>query len=350
MILAGGTGGHVYPALAVAEELRRRGCEVRWMGTETGLEARVVPAAGIALDWLAVGGFRGKHWATKLKAPFRLVQACWQALVWLRRFRPDVVLGMGGFVAAPGGGMARLLRIPLVIHEQNRIPGTTNRILVHCAQTVLEAFPGSFSGSACACAVGNPLRPGIIALSAAPRSEPLAPLRLLVFGGSQGARVLNETVPDALAVTGGVFRVRHQTGAALRDATAARYRELGVEAEVVAFIDDMEEAYRWADLAICRAGAMTISELAAVGLPAVLIPFPFAIDDHQTANARYLADQGAAILLPQSDLTPPKLSEILRTFLHQPQSLAAFSVRLRALARPDATASVCAAVLAGGGR
>ncbi|NJD08293.1 MAG: undecaprenyldiphospho-muramoylpentapeptide beta-N-acetylglucosaminyltransferase [Methylococcaceae bacterium] len=346
MILAGGTGGHVYPALAVAEELRERGCEIRWMGTAAGLEARVVPAAGFPMDSLAVGGFRGKGWVTKLGVPFRLLRACWQAARYLRRFRPQVVLGMGGFVAAPGGVMAKLLGIPLVIHEQNRIPGTTNRFLVNCAHTVLEAFPGSFGASAGARAVGNPLRRGIVAGSAQGRKGPGSVINLLVVGGSLGAQALNRTVPEALVPLAGTFRIRHQTGAAMQAETEARYRELGIDAQVVAFIEEMEAAYRWADLAICRAGAMTISELAAMGLPAVLVPFPYAIDDHQTANARYLADQGAAVLLPQSDLTPPQLSKVLRSFSSQPEALQDLSRRLRSLAQLGATAAVCDAALA----
>jgi UDP-N-acetylglucosamine--N-acetylmuramyl-(pentapeptide) pyrophosphoryl-undecaprenol N-acetylglucosamine transferase len=348
MILAGGTGGHVYPALAVAEELRERGCTIRWMGTPAGLEARVVPAAGFPVDWLAVGGFRGKGLATKLAVPFRLLRACWQAAAHLRRFRPQVVLGMGGFVAGPGGVMARLLGIPLVIHEQNRIPGTTNRFLVNCAHTVLEAFPGSFSARAGARAVGNPLRKSLVAGSAVVREAPGSVIHLLIVGGSLGAQVLNRVVPEAVGPLAPGLRVRHQTGAAMQAETEARYRELGVEAEVVAFIDDMEAAYRWADLAICRAGAMTVSELAAMGLPAVLVPFPFAIDDHQTANARYLADRDAAVLLPQSDLTPSQLSEILRRFCQRPEMLLPLSERLKSLAQLEATAAVCDAALAEG--
>ncbi|MFM8331716.1 MAG: undecaprenyldiphospho-muramoylpentapeptide beta-N-acetylglucosaminyltransferase [Candidatus Methylumidiphilus sp.] len=350
MILAGGTGGHIFPALAVAEELRAQGCELHWMGTRAGLEARLVPQAGIAIDWLAVAGFRGKGLRPKLLAPFKLLLACWQAGGILRRFRPDVVLGMGGFVAGPGGLMARLLGIPLVIHEQNRIPGTTNRLLVKCARHVLEAFPGSFAPQAGAVCVGNPLRRAIA--DAAGQDKPANPgtaFKLLVIGGSLGAKVLNETVPAALALVGGALSVRHQTGAAMQAETAERYLHLGIDAQVSAFIEDMAEAYQWADMVVCRAGAMTVSELAAVGLPALLVPYPHAIDDHQTANARFFAQAGAAVLLAQSELTPHTLSEALKALIHNPERLAAMSATARGLAKPDAAGRVAEICLRGAG-
>ncbi|MBS1212106.1 MAG: undecaprenyldiphospho-muramoylpentapeptide beta-N-acetylglucosaminyltransferase [Proteobacteria bacterium] len=287
MILAGGTGGHIFPALAVARELLDRGNEVIWMGSKAGMETRVVPEAGIPLRQLAVSGFRGKGLLAKLAAPFRLTRACLQAAQILVTDRPSVVLGMGGFVAGPGGFMARLFGIPLVIHEQNRIPGTTNRILVKFAALVLEAFPRSFPDSANARCVGNPLRREIGKAVPEEKARTGEKLKVLVVGGSQGAQALNELVPEAIALCGRAVSVLHQTGAAMREETEAHYRRLGAdEARVVPFIEDMAEAYDWADLAICRAGAMTVSELTAAGLPAVLVPFPFAIDDHQTANAR----------------------------------------------------------------
>jgi len=344
MILAGGTGGHIFPGLAVAEELRARGCELRWMGTAAGMEARLVPNAGIPIEWLSVAGFRGKGLRAKLLAPFKLLLACWQAGAILRRFRPDVVLGMGGFVAGPGGVMARVLGIPLVIHEQNRIPGTTNRLLVKYAKKVLEAFPGSFAAAAGAVCVGNPLRRAIVDAMAQERPAREGGLRILIVGGSLGAKALNEIVPEALAKAAGKFSIRHQTGEAQRAETEALYARLGVEAEVVAFIQDMAEAYRWADLAICRAGAMTVSELAAAALPSILVPFPYAIDDHQTANARYVAEAGAAVLIPQSELNPQRLSEQLNTLIQDPESLSLMSEKARRLARPDAArrvAEVC---------
>lgn len=340
MILAGGTGGHIFPALAVAEDLRSRGCELRWMGTQAGMEARLVPKEGIAIEWLSVAGFRGKGWRAKLSAPFKLLLACWQAGKILRRFKPDVVLGMGGFVAGPGGIMARILGIPLVIHEQNRIPGTTNRLLVKVARKVLEAFPGSFPAQAAACCVGNPLRCSIVEAMAQAKRERDDMPRLLVVGGSLGAKALNETVPQALALVGGKIKIRHQTGEALRAETEALYARLGLEAEVVAFIQDMAEAYRWADVAVCRAGAMTLSELACAGLPAVLVPFPHAIDDHQTANARYFAQAGAAVLMPQSELTPQRLAETLKNLIEEPGRIADMSAKVRGLARIDAARKV----------
>lgn len=340
IILAGGTGGHVYPALAVARELLSGGHEVVWMGTRTGLEARVVPAAGIPMEWLSVAGLRGKGWRRKFTAPFMLVRACWQALVILRRVRPRVVLGMGGFVSGPGGVMARWLRIPLVLHEQNRIPGTTNRLLARWAKVVLEAFPNSFPASASARCTGNPLRREIAALAETPRQEPKDPPNLLVVGGSLGAKALNEIVPAALAAAGLTVRIRHQTGAAMRAETAARYAEAGIDAQVEAYVEDMAEAYHSADLAICRAGAMTVSELSAAGLPAILIPYPHAIDDHQTRNARYLGDAGAAVVLPQTELTPERLAAEIRALVGDPSRLRAMAQNAAAQARPEAAETV----------
>lgn len=360
LILAGGTGGHVYPALAVAHELLADGHEVVWMGTRAGLEARVVPAAGIPMEWLSVSGLRGKGWRNKLAAPFMLARACLQALGILRRVRPAVVLGMGGFVSGPGGLMARFLGIPLVLHEQNRIPGTTNRWLARWASVVLEAFPDSFPAKIGARCTGNPLRREIAALHgkvasgewlvarnsdslpssslATHHSPPTT--RLLIVGGSLGARALNEAMPSALAAVGAPLEIRHQTGAAMRDDTAARYAEAGIESRVDAFVEDMAEAYAWANLAVCRAGAMTVSELSAVGLPAILIPFPYAIDDHQTHNARYLADADAAVLLPQSELTPERMAQEIKALLGQPERLQAMAANAVSLAKPEAARTV----------
>jgi len=340
MILAGGTGGHIFPALAVAEELRSRGCELRWMGTPSGMEASLVPKAGIPIEWLAVSGFRGKGLRAKLLAPAKLLLACWQAGRILRRCKPDVVLGMGGFVAGPGGFMARLMGIPLVIHEQNRIPGTTNRLLVKCAKKKLEAFPGSFPAKWGAVCVGNPLRRTIVDAMAGAKPQSHDGPKLLVVGGSLGAKALNEIVPQAVALTGGKLKVRHQTGPAMLAETEALYARLGVEAEVVAFIQDMAEAYRWADLAVCRAGAMTLSELASAGLPAILVPFPHAIDDHQTANARFFSEAGAAKLMPQTQLTPEHLAEELTTLIHERERISDMSLKSQGLAMLDAAQKV----------
>jgi UDP-N-acetylglucosamine--N-acetylmuramyl-(pentapeptide) pyrophosphoryl-undecaprenol N-acetylglucosamine transferase len=316
LIMAGGTGGHVFPALAVADVLRARACNVVWLGTRRGIEARVVPAAGIRIEWVRVSGLRGKGVLSWLGAPFRLLRALGDALGAMRRCRPDVVLGLGGFVAGPGGVAARLLGRPLVIHEQNAIAGLTNRILARLAGTVAEAFPGSFPADVGAIAVGNPVRRAIEGLPVRP---PLTRARahLLVVGGSQGAAALNRLLPAALALVAAADRpeVLHQTGRDRRDMVAGAYATAGIEADVREFIDDMAAAYAWADLAVCRSGALTVAELAAAGLPGVLVPFPAAVDDHQTANARFLACRGAALLLPEASLTAESLAAELRILL-----------------------------------
>ncbi|MGR8929767.1 MAG: undecaprenyldiphospho-muramoylpentapeptide beta-N-acetylglucosaminyltransferase [Gammaproteobacteria bacterium] len=345
LIMAGGTGGHVFPALAVAEELRGRGWQVSWLGTENGLEGRVVPAHNIAIDWLFVAGIRGKGPIAKLTATLHLVTACFQAHRILRQRKPDVVLGMGGFVAGPGGLMTKLLGLPLVVHEQNRVPGTTNRWLVKLAASkVLEAFPNSFPVKENAICTGNPLRS---AFRTAPDKVEWTPashrnLRILVLGGSQGAKILNDHVPEALAQVKNLD-VKHQTGSAMQNEVQAKYRELNIDAEVLAFIDDMAGAYRWADLIICRAGAMTVSEVAACGLPAIFVPLLHAIDDHQTANARYLADAGAALILRQPELNTDNLHRLIKQAMN---SLPEMSRIAKSLARLDATqtvADICAA-------
>jgi UDP-N-acetylglucosamine--N-acetylmuramyl-(pentapeptide) pyrophosphoryl-undecaprenol N-acetylglucosamine transferase len=344
MIMAGGTGGHVYPALAVARELLARGHEVVWMGTRSGLEARVVPAAGIPVEWLSVSGLRGKGWLAKLSFPFMLTKACLQALFILRRVKPSVVLGMGGFVSGPGVLMARLLGIPLVLHEQNRIPGTTNRWLARRAQVVLEAFPDSFAPKLGALCTGNPVRQEIVFLKREIGAGWDEPLKILVLGGSQGARALNEIVPEALARVEMPIRVFHQTGEAMRAKTAVRYAQLRLSARIEAFVEDMAEAYAWADLVVCRSGAMTISELTAAGLPSILVPYPYAIDDHQTHNARYLVDNGAAVLIPQAELSAERLAEEITALMQEPARLKAMAERASALAKPDAAqvvAEIC---------
>ena len=357
MVMAGGTGGHVYPALAVADALRARGWEVFWLGTRAGLEARVVPAAGIDMVWVSMGGVRGKGVLKKLLLPATLLVAFWQSLVAILKRRPDVVLGMGGYTAFPGGMMASLLNRPLVIHEQNSIGGLTNRVLACLADRVLTAFPKVFTHAhdkpiPCRHAtsewVGNPVRSDIVALANEQRTDiaattPIAhsgPLRLLVVGGSLGAQALNERVPQALALlpAGQRPHVVHQSGRQHLDALRANYAAAGVEAEVRDYIEDMAAAYRDCDFAICRAGAMTVAELACAGVPAVLVPFPFAVDDHQTGNAQFLSEAGAAWLIQQKDLTAEKLAELVGSL--DRASLAAMSGKARALAKPDATAHV----------
>ncbi|HEX3848471.1 MAG TPA: undecaprenyldiphospho-muramoylpentapeptide beta-N-acetylglucosaminyltransferase [Steroidobacteraceae bacterium] len=312
LIMAGGTGGHVFPALAVAEVLRKRGVGVIWLGVPGGMESRLVPAHGFPIEWVRVGGIRGKGIATRLLAPLRIAGAVAESLRVLRRVRPRSVLGLGGYVSGPGGIAAWLLRIPLLIHEQNAIAGLTNRWLARLATQVLEAFPGSFGGRVRARTLGNPVRADIAGLPA-PRErfagrEPRS--RLLVFGGSQGAQRLNSVLPEALKRVAPDRRpsVRHQTGAPGLEATRAAYADARVEAEVVPFIDDMAAAYAWADLAVCRAGAMTVTELQAAGLGAILVPLPIATDDHQTKNGEAMVTAGAARLIQERDLGPARLS------------------------------------------
>ncbi len=321
LIMAGGTGGHVFPALALARLLRARSFEVVWLGTHRGLEARVVPAERIPIEWLSVGGLRGKGLTTLLAAPFRLALALVQALRVMWRHRPLVVVGLGGFVTGPGGVAAWLTRHPLLIHEQNAVAGFTNRCLAHLAREVLEAFPGSFGRGIKARAIGNPVRQDIIAITApasrfAGRS---GPIRILVIGGSQGAARLNAVVPFALArlkESGGAgfpaVDVRHQAGERWIEAGRQSYASAGVRADVRPFIEDMAEAYGWADLVICRSGALTVSELAAAGIGAVLVPFPAAVDDHQTHNAQYLVHEGAAVLIADRELTAERLATELQ--------------------------------------
>jgi len=353
MIMAGGTGGHVFPALAVAHRLRERQCEVVWVGTQRGLEARVVPANGFDIEWLSVSGLRGKGLLTWLLAPWRLTLALTQALAIVRRRKPSVVLGVGGFVTGPGGVAAWLMRRPLLIHEQNAIAGLTNRWLARLAREVLEAFPGSFPGTVRTRCIGNPVRREITALPPpeqrfATRS---ATVRVLIIGGSLGAARLNASVPAALALMPLHARpeVWHQAGE--RGIVAAReaYARADVQARVDAFIEDMAAAYSWADFVICRAGALTVSELAAAGLGAILVPFPAAVDDHQTHNARYLTDAGAALLIADRDLEPERLSAELTRLCADRTTLLEMARLARSRAMPDATENLTHAVLQAAG-
>lgn len=349
LVMAGGTGGHVMPALAVAEALRADGWRVVWLGTHAGMEAKLVPARGFDMAWVKVAGVRGKGLVTKLLLPFNLLHAFWQAARAIFRERPDVALGLGGYVAFPGGMMAVLLNKPLVIHEQNAVAGLTNKILARLADRVLLGLPLASPLTPRASGeewVGNPVRPEIAALSAPEQrlADRQGPLRLLVIGGSLGAAALNEMIPKALALLPAESRpeTRHQAGARHLDTLTANYAAAGVAVEPLAFIEDMAAAYAWADVLICRAGALTVAEVAAAGLPALFVPFPFAVDDHQTANAAFLADQGAAWLMQQKDLDPEKLAAWLRGLNRA--ELLAYAQKARALAKPDATARVAAVV------
>lgn len=343
LVMAGGTGGHVFPALAVADCLREQGVDVHWMGTAKGIEARVVPAADIPLHLIDVQGLRGKGKLSLLGAPLRLLKAIWQAVKVVRSVKPDAILGMGGFASGPGAVAARLLGIPLVIHEQNAVAGLTNRLSARMAKRVLEAFGGAFSRMNIHTeSVGNPVRGPILALPAPAErfAKRQGPLRVLVVGGSLGAQRINELLPEVLAALPADARpeVWHQTGRNHHDATVARYEALGVTARVVPFIEQMDEAYGWADWVICRAGALTVSELAIAGLPALLVPFPWAVDDHQTGNARFLEQAGAAWLIQQKDLTPDALSALLQQ--QDRAALLARAEKAKAIARPDASARV----------
>jgi len=353
VIMAGGTGGHVFPAFAVAQELRSRAHDVTWIGTRAGLEARVVPAAGIAMEWIEIGGLRGKRYGTLLVSPWRVTRAVLQARQIFRRVRPAAALGMGGFASGPGGLAARLSGCPLVLHEQNTMPGITNRVLSHIATRVLEGFPGSFASARRAEYVGNPVRRTIASVPPpevrfASRS---GASRLLVIGGSQGARVLNETLPAAIAQLVPAQRpeVWHQTGTRDVESVAAAYRQQAVNAHVVPFIENMAEAYAWADLVVCRAGALTIAELTAVGLGAVLVPFAAAVDDHQTRNAGFLVQAGAAELLPQSQFSAANLQAALQRLFEDRPLLLRMAQHARGLAKPDAAIRVAEICLQAGG-
>jgi len=343
MILAGGTGGHVFPGLAVAEALRQRGVPVVWLGGMQGIEQSLVPARGIELHRLPFGGVRGKGVATLLAAPWRLLRAVFAALRLMRRLAPRSVISFGGYAAAPGGIAAWLLRRPLLVHEANRVPGTTNRLLSRLSRRVLAGFPGTPGLGAGIEVTGNPVRAEIAAI--APPEQRLADrleaMRLLVLGGSQGARSLNKGVPAAISVSSPAkWQVRHQSGrnnaVAVRDAYAAA----GVDATVSEFIDDMAEAYAWADLAICRAGALTLAEITSAGLPSILVPFPHAVDDHQTENARFLAEAGAAEMLADDEALVSHLSDALKRAHGDRSALLATARRARSLSRPDATARI----------
>ncbi|AOU99008.1 undecaprenyldiphospho-muramoylpentapeptide beta-N-acetylglucosaminyltransferase [Acidihalobacter yilgarnensis] len=350
LIMAGGTGGHVFPGLAVAQALAQRGQSVMWLGTRRGLEAKLVPAAGIEMVWIGVGGLRGKGWRTWLLAPMRLVRALWQAGGVLRRLRPRAVIGFGGFVSGPGGVMAVLMQIPLFVHEQNAVPGMTNRWLARFSRTAFTGFPVALPGAAGKTAyVGNPVRAEIAAL---PTPEVrydarTGPLKLLVLGGSQGARALNRRVPGALAQLDPARRpqIRHQAGERHYDDARQAYAQAGVDAEIVPFVADMAEAYAWADLVLCRAGALTVAELAAAGVASILVPFPYAVDDHQRANGAYLADTGAAVLIPESELDDAKLLGAFAGIADRTR-LRTMAVAARALARPRAAEDVAETCLA----
>lgn len=336
LIMAGGTGGHVIPALAVAEQLRARGIEVSWLGTERGIEARLVPAANIPLNSMHVQGLRGNGLIGWLLAPLRLLKALREAAGVINRFKPDVVMGMGGFASGPGGVAARLKGVPLLIHEQNAIPGLTNKLLSKIADRVLQAFPNSFNNHA-VLTVGNPVRESIEALEAPQQrfTSREGRVRLLILGGSLGARSLNQHLPAALALMNKAIRpeVMHQCGQRHLEDCKRNYQQAGVEATVTDFIDDMAATYEWADLIVCRAGALTVSEVAAAGVAAIFVPFPYAVDDHQTANAQCLVNANAAKLIADKDLSAATLAIVLTDLLDNRDRLVAMATAARGVAQ-----------------
>ncbi len=342
LVMAGGTGGHIFPGLALAEALRERGWRVHWLGNAASMEGKLVPPRGFAFESIDFGGVRGKGPLTLALLPLRLLKAFWQSMAAIRRVQPDVVIGLGGYISFPAGMMGVLLGKPLVLHEQNSVAGLANKVLAGVADRVFSAFPGVMKQAQW---VGNPLRAAFLQQQApaqrfAGRS---GPLRLLVVGGSLGARALNEAVPQALALIPPAQRplVIHQSGATQIEALRASYAAAGVQAELTPFIEDTAQAFAEADLIVCRAGASTVTEIAAVGAAAVFVPFPSAVDDHQTANARFLVDQGAGRLLPQKDMSPEQLAELLQTT--DRATLLRWAERAQQLAKTDATAEVVAA-------
>jgi UDP-N-acetylglucosamine--N-acetylmuramyl-(pentapeptide) pyrophosphoryl-undecaprenol N-acetylglucosamine transferase len=338
LIMAGGTGGHIMPGLAVAEHLKSEGWKIAWLGNPDSMEAQLTAGRGYEMAWVRFTALRGKGLLRKLLLPFNLLRGFSQAWTQLKRIRPDVVLGMGGYISFPGGMMASLQGVPLVLHEQNSVAGLANRVLAGVADRILSGFPDVLKKGDW---VGNPVRPEIAALP--PPAQRYAqhdgPLRVLVVGGSLGAQALNEALPKALALMPENERplVVHQAGEKHLPLLKSYYISAGVNAECVAFVNDMAGAYGWADLVICRAGALTVAELAAAGVASLLVPFPHAVDDHQTSNARFLSSAGAAILLPQDQLTPERLAEVRNL---SRQQLAQMAEKARALARPEATATV----------
>lgn len=341
LIMAGGTGGHVFPALACAREFQARGYTVHWLGTPRGIENELVPAAGLKLHLINVTGLRGKGRLSLLKAPFMLIKALLQARKIVGELKPVCVVGFGGYVTGPGGLAAKLAGVPLIIHEQNAVAGTANRSLASFAARVCEAFPQTFAASAKRRTTGNPVRAELFFET--PRQTLIGRRpRLLVLGGSLGAEPLNKLLPEALAQVPADIRpeVFHQAGKHHDEVTAERYRAAGVEAQVAPFIKDMAQAYGWADLVVCRAGALTVSELAAAGLPSLLVPLPHAIDDHQSRNADYLACEGAAFVMPQATTGAAEMAARLKEVLMQPEQLNRMAVTARQLAKPDATNTV----------
>lgn len=342
VIMAGGTGGHIFPGLATADTLMKQGYRVHWLGTPESMEADLVPRHGIDISFIPVTGLRGKGLSFLLKAPWRLMVSLVKAIRVLRAHKPVCVVGMGGYVTGPGGVAARILGIPLVVHEQNAVAGLTNKLLARIASRVLEAFPGTFAQVSSGVVkkvmlTGNPVRSDIVAVSAC---KPRSPLRLLVVGGSRGALAINELTPQVLKNCGGRVEVWHQTGKATFEQCKSSYQQLGISGRVEPFIDDMAQAYEWADLVLCRSGALTIAELAAAGKPGILIPFPHAVDDHQTVNGHYLVDRDAALMVQQKDLDVDGLTKMILELADNPDRLEVMASSAKSASLPQATGDV----------
>lgn len=350
MVMAGGTGGHVYPALAIARQLQQKGISVVWLGTREGLEATVVPEQGIEIEWINIKGVRGTgivHW---IKMPLQLCRAVIQALAVLKRRKPDALLSMGGFVAGPGGIAGRLMRIPLVLHEANAIAGLTNKVLALIATKVMCAFPHTVGLPKHSLVVGNPVRDTIVKLHHTIKTSNQTRLNLLIVGGSQGAASFNEIVPKAAEMIDESLRphIRHQTGRGRHEPVILAYQQKGINADVREYLDDMAENYAWADIIICRAGAMTIAEITTAGLPAVIVPYPFAAGDHQMFNARYLTDNHAARLIAHADFKPETLAAELEKLIDDRSARERMALRSHELATIDATqkaSAICEQVL-----
>ncbi|MBC8210967.1 MAG: undecaprenyldiphospho-muramoylpentapeptide beta-N-acetylglucosaminyltransferase [Gammaproteobacteria bacterium] len=351
MIMAGGTGGHVFPALALANYLRDQGETIVWMGTRSGIEARLVPAANFPIEWLSIEGLRGKGLGVLAMAPFRLLKACLEALQLLRKHRPRAVLGMGGFASGPGGLMAWLIRIPVVIHEQNAVIGLTNKLLSRIARLNYFAFPQAAKGVKRSHVIGNPVRQDILGIEPPEtrlQGRDQESMKLLVLGGSLGAKTLNDAIPAGIALLDPALRpvVRHQCGAKHVQDCNTLYQRHQLEADVVDFIDDMQAAYAWADLVICRAGALTIAELAAAGVASILVPYPYAVDDHQFYNAGYLAQADAAIVIRNNRFDAATVAQQLKHFSSQREALRMMAIQARKMALTDATEKLAAGLLA----
>jgi len=344
LVMAGGTGGHIFPGIAVAEELVKKGWKVHWLGTAERMEAEIVPKNGYPISFINIAGIRNKGWQTWLKTPFKILQSVMQSIQVLKEVKPDVVLGMGGYASAPGGVAAWLLRIPLVLHEQNAVAGMTNRFLSRISTKTLSAFPGAFSDRVTPNVVGNPLRSDIISIENVMPEQPATSKKVLVVGGSLGAKILNDVVPQAMKqIKVQSIDVWHQTGGGNEQAVLTSYQDFGLPEEkvkVTEFIDDMASAYQWADVVVCRAGALTVSELAMAAKPAIFVPLPHAVDDHQTKNAMYLVECGAAKLIAQKEFNGTTLGQMLNSLFISDKVVQQMSKAAHNAAHADATSHV----------